>query len=125
MREYLRKNGIRIAIIVLAVALLVGVGQAARAGKSGFVQNTTNVLTGPVRKVLSSTVNWFDTIYGYLYQYDSLLAENESLRSQLADAQQSARDGIEASEENQRLRELLYLREKHTDYILESAKLVL
>ena len=113
------------AIIVLAVALLVGVGNAARDGQIGFVQNTTNVLTGPLQKVLSSTVNWFDTIYGYLYDYDSLLAENESLRAQLADAQQSARDGIEASEENQRLRELLYLREKHTDYILESAKLVL
>ena len=125
MKEYLRKNGIRIAIIVLAVALLVGVGRAARDGQIGFVQNTTNVLLSPIQKVMGSTVNWFNSIYGYLYEYDSLLAENESLRSQLADAQQSARDGIEASEENQRLRELLYLREKHTDYILESAKLVL
>ena len=125
MREYLRKNGIRMAVIVAAVALLIGLGSAARSGRIGFVQDTTNVLTGPVRKVLSSTVNWFNTIYGYLYDYDSLLAENESLRSQLADAQQSARDGIEASEENQRLRELLYLREKHTDYVMESAKLVL
>ena len=125
MRDYLRKNGIRMAVIVAAVALLVGLGSVTKDGRSGFVQDTTNVLTGPVRKVLSSTVNWFNTIYGYLYRYDSLLAENESLRSQLADAQQSARDGIEASEENQRLRELLYLREKHTDYVLESAKLVL
>ncbi len=125
MKDYLKKNGVRIAVIVLAVALLVGVGHAARDGQIGFVQNTTNVLTGPLQKVLSSTVNWFNTIYGYLYNYDSLLAENESLRSQLADAQQSARDGIAASEENQRLRQLLYLREKHTDYILESAKLVL
>ena len=125
MREYLRKNGIRIAVIVLAVALLIGLGNAARDGQIGFVQNTTNVLTGPMQKVLSSTVNWFNTIYGYLYDYDSLMAENESLRAQLADAQQSARDGIEASEENQRLRQLLYLREKHTDYVMESSKVVL
>ncbi len=125
MREYLRKNGIRIAILVLASAMLVGLGRAARDGRIGVVQNATNVFTGPMQKVLSSTVNWFDTIYGYLYDYDSLLAENESLRAQLADAQKSARDGIEASEENRRLRELLYLREKHTDYILESAKIVL
>ncbi len=125
MKDYLKKNGVRIAVIVLAVALLVGVGHAARDGQIGFVQNTTNVLTGPLQKVLSSTVNWFNTIYGYLYNYDSLLAENESLRSQLADAQQSARDGIEASEENTRLRKLLELREKHTDYVLESCKVVL
>ena len=42
-----------------------------------------------------------------------------------ADAQQSARDGIAASEENTRLRELLNLREKHTDYEMESCKVVL
>ena len=107
MKEYLRKNGIRIGIIVLAAALLIGLGNAARDGQIGVVQNVTGVFSAPMQKVLSSAVNWVNTIYGYLYDYDSLLAENESLRSQLADAQQSARDGIEASEENKRLRQLL------------------
>ncbi len=125
MKDYLRKNGIRIGVIVLAVVMLVGIGNAARDGGISAVQNITGILSAPMQKVLSSTVNWFNTIYGYLYKYDSLLAENESLRAQLADAQQSARDGIEASEENKRLRQLLYLREKHTDYLLESAKVVL
>ena len=125
MKEYLKKNGIRIGVIVLAVALLVGVGNAARDGQIGLVHNATGVLSAPMQKVLSSTVNLFNSIYGYLYKYDSLMAENESLRAQLADAQKSARDGIEASEENVRLREALYLRQKHTDYILESAKVVL
>ena len=125
MKEYLKKNGIRIGVIVLAVALLVGIGNAARDGQIGFVHSTTGVLSAPMQKVLSSTVNLFNSIYGYLYKYDSLMAENESLRAQLADAQKSARDGIEASEENVRLREALYLRQKHTDYILESAKVVL
>ena len=125
MKDYLKKNGIRILVIVLAAALLIGVGSAARDGRISAVQNLTGILTAPMQKVLSSTVNWFNTIYGYLYDYDSLLAENESLRAQLAEAQQSARDGIEASEENKRLRQLLYLREKHTDYLMESAKVVL
>ena len=125
MKDYLKKNGIRIAVIVLAAALLIGLGNAARDGRISAVQNVTGILTAPMQKVLSSTVNWFNTIYGYLYDYDSLLAENESLRAQLAEAQQSARDGIEASEENKRLRQLLYLREKHTDYLMESAKVVL
>jgi len=125
VKEYVKKYGIRAGIIVLAVAALILVGAATRGGQVSLLQNVTGVLSAPLQKVLSSTVNWFDTIYGYLYQYDSLMAENESLRAQLADAQQSARDGIEASEENARLRELLYLRQKHTDYVLESAKVVL
>ena len=125
MKEYLKKNGIRIGIIIAAVAIIIGFTGASRGGQISLLQNITGIVEAPITKVLSSTVNWFDTIYGYLYQYDSLQAENESLRSQLADAQQSARDGIAASEENERLRELLNLREKHTDYEMESCKVVL
>ncbi len=125
MKEYLRKNGLRVGIIVAAAALIIGLGATAREGRIGFVQNIAGIVKSPIQKVLSSAVNWFDSLYGYLYEYDSLMAENESLRSQLADAQKSARDGIEASEENSRLRKLLELREKHTDYVMESCKVVL
>ena len=125
MKEYLRKNGLRVGIIVAAAALIIGLGAATRDGRIGFVQNLSGILKSPIQKVLSSAVNWFDSMYGYLYEYDSLMAENESLRSQLADAQKSARDGIEASEENSRLRKLLELREKHTDFVMESCKVVL
>lgn len=125
MREYLRKNGIRVGVIVAAAALLIILGAAARGGNISFAQNVSGIVKAPVQKVLRSAVNWFDSLYGFLYNYDKLLAENESLRSQLADAQKSARDGIEASEENTRLRQLLGLREKHTDYELESCKVVL
>ena len=125
MKEYLRKNGVRMGIIVVAVALIIAVSAAARGGGTSFFQNVTGIVASPMQKVLSSTVNWFDTIYGHIFVYDSLVAENESLRSQLADAQQSARDGIAASEENAKLRELLNLREKHTDYEMESCKVVL
>ena len=112
-------------IIVAAAAFLILIGASLRGGGTGLIQNLTGIVAAPMQKVLSSTVNWFNSIYGYLYDYDSLMAENESLRTQLAEAQQSARDGIEASEENVRLREALNLRQKHTDYVLESAKVVL
>ena len=125
MKDYLKKYGIRVAIIVLSVALIIVLSTAARGGQISLFHNVSGVLISPVQKVVSSAVNWFDTIYGYLYKYDSLLAENESLRSQLAEAQQSARDGIAASEENTRLRQLLNLREKHSDYVFESCKVVL
>ena len=125
MKEYLRKNGIKVAIIVTAVVLLVGITAAARGGQISFVQNVTGIMEAPLKRVLSSAVNWVDGIYGYIFEYDSLRAENESLRAQLAEAQESARDGIEASEENTRLRRLLELREQHTDYVLESSKVVL
>ena len=125
MKDYLRKNGIRVGIIVVAVVLLIGITAAARGGQISFVQNITGIMEAPLKRVLSSAVNWVDGIYGYIFEYDSRRAENESQRAQLAEAQESARDGIEASEENTRLRRLLELREQHTDYVLESSKVVL
>jgi rod shape-determining protein MreC len=125
LKEYLRKNGIKAGIVVVAVVLLIGISAAARSGQISFVQNVTGIVESPLKRVLSSTVNAIDNLYGYIFEYDSLRAENESLRSQLAEAQESARDGISASEENVRLRQLLELREQHTDYVLESSKVVL
>lgn len=125
VREYFRKYGTKVIIIVLAAAMLIGFSSLARKDNIGIFHNAFGILKAPVQKAVSSAVNWMDNIYGYLYDYSSLQAENESLRAQLADAQQSARDGIAASEENPRLRQALELREKHTDYTLESSKIVL
>ena len=125
MKNYLKTNGVRMAALVLIIALLFGGLAAARGGNVGLLHNAAGVLIAPVQKVVSSAVNLFDSIYGQLSEYDELVAENESLREQLAGAQQAARDGVEASEENERLRETLSLRAKHTDYEFESAKVVL
>lgn len=125
IKEYIRRNGIRVAVLVFAAAVLVLMGSVTRSGKVSLLQNATGVAMSPLQKVISSTVNWFDTIYGYLYKYDILQAENESLRAQLAEAQQSARDGIAATEENTRLRQLLSVPEKSTAYTLEPSKVVL
>ena len=61
--------------------------------------------------------------YGYIYDYNQLVQENEALRAQLAQAQEEARSAAEANEENERLRALLGYLEKHTSYITESAQI--
>lgn len=125
MKDFLKKNGIRAGIVILAAALIVGLGAALHDGSLDAVQGASDRLKEPVRKILRVAVKRFDNIYGYLYEYDSLMAENESLRSQLADAQQSARDGREYEKENVRLEKLSKLKEAHPDYEIESSKVVL
>ena len=125
MKDYLKKNGIRVGILVFVVTALVLIGSTARGGEIGFIQNTTGIVEGPVKKVLSSTVNWFKTIFGYVFEYGNLEKENDELRAQLALAQDAARAGIEDSEHNAELRKNLGLREKSTEYMTESSKIVL
>ena len=123
MKEYIKKYGLRIALAVIAVALIVALAAALLNGRAGLLSNVTGALTSPVGQAASSAVEWIEGIYGYIYQYDQLLAENNALRAQLAQAQQAAIDAAEYKAENEQLRGLLEFRQKHTDYVLEPAKI--
>lgn len=124
VKDYLKKNGIKLGIIVLAVALLAGVGAAVLKGNAGPLRNTAGAMRTPMQRMVSSVSEWLEGIYGRIYEYDRLVAENERLRAELVEAQEEARDGQSAIEENDRLRNLLEFKEKHSDMTLESAKIV-
>ncbi|MGI5936129.1 MAG: rod shape-determining protein MreC [Oscillospiraceae bacterium] len=124
MKDYLKKKGIPLGIAVVLVLVIAAVSLRALDGRAGFLSNITGAVKAPVYKAGSSIIDWLEGIYGYIYKYDQLVAENESLRKQLAQAQEEARLGAEAREENERLRELLNLKEKHSDFVFESAKII-
>lgn len=124
MKEYLKKKGLKLGIIVLAVVLVAAFSTYALHGSAGFFENLAGRIRMPVQKAASAMTDWLEGIYGYLYKYDLLVAENESLRAQLADAQQRARDGYDAVEENKRFRELFGYLEKHSDFDTEASKIV-
>ena len=124
VKQYLKKNGIKLLVIVLLVALLIGAGAFLHKGNAGLVQNFAGTVKGPVQRTVSSLAEWLEGLYGYIFQYDQLQAENERLREELTIAQEKARDGESAIEENERLRELLKFKEKHSDMTLEPAKIV-
>ncbi len=123
MKEYIRKYGARVGAAVIAVVLVVSLATALLGGKAGFLANISGAISSPVGQAASSAVEWIEGIYGYIYKYDQLVAENNSLRAQLAEAQQAAIDASQYKEENERLRGLLNFAEKHTDYVIESAKI--
>lgn len=122
MKKYLQQYGVRLAVIVALTALLVALAIRPRDdGTSGPLSEVANSLRIPIQGAVGSVVDWMQGIYGYVYQYDKLVAENESLRQQLAEAQDQVRQGADALEENARLRTLLGYLEKNTSFITESA----
>ncbi len=124
MINFLRKKGVKLAIAVVLVALIVVVSVHLGGGKAGFFSNIAEGIGTPVRKAATSMAEWLESIYGYIYKYDQLVEENESLRAQLAEAQEQARLGQEAIEENENLRELLNFAQKNSDFEFESVKIV-
>ncbi len=106
--------------IVLVIAVLLGIALAVISSLTGvsipdmFVKG---ILT-PVRSGVSSLTDRVEQLYSYMFEYESLKAENEALKEELAAIQDQARRTDSITQENQRLRELLALKEAHEDYEL-------
>ncbi|HBD86212.1 MAG TPA: rod shape-determining protein MreC [Clostridiales bacterium] len=124
MKDFLRKKGIRLGVIVLAAVIISVASARALNGAAGFFGNAVGVVRTPVHQAVAAAADWLEGIYGYLYTFDQLKAENESLKKQLAEARQQVRDAADALEENIRLRELLKFAEKHTDLTMVSSKII-
>jgi len=124
LKDYVKKYGIRLLALVLVAALLTGVAAAKGEGHASAVEDTAGAVRSPFQKVAQALVSRVEGFYGWLFNYEMLLQENENLRAQIAELEQQVRDNQQASEENVKLRELLNLSQKHTDFVFESAKVV-
>ena len=124
IRRYLKKHGVKLGVLVLVAVIIVAAVAGRSDGKAGFLSNAAGSIKAPVQRAAGAMVDWLEGIYGYLYEYDLLVEENEALRMRIAELQDQARSYDEIEAENARLRELLNLRDKHTDFVFESAKIV-
>ena len=123
-KDYIKKNGIGLCIVVVIVALISGLGIGKSQGKASAAEDAAVSLSLPVKQGANGVVGWLESVYGYMFKYDTLQKENEDLKVQLAQAQSQLRDAEDEKNENVRLRELLSLRDKHSDLVLESAKII-
>lgn len=103
-----------LAVVTLAVYLF---------GGGGILSDALGIITTPARSVLSSVSGWIEDRYNYAFQYDQLLEENEALKQRIAELEAAAREGQDALEENQFLRDLLGLDQKHSDFVYETAQI--
>lgn len=117
----MRNNGFLILVIAVLLAAITAVCSYAFGGMANPLSNALGVITTPIRNGVNSFVGWAEGVYNYSFRYDELQAENDRLRQQIAKLEEQARQGSADSKENERLRELLGLREKRRDFEFESA----
>ena len=124
MKDFRKRKGIW--ILLAAVILSVGIFALSfyTAGRAGLFANAINTLSAPLRSGISGISAWVEERYAYAYTYDALLEENEQLKARIAALEEQARTGEAASRENERLYQLLGLREKRRDFVFESAMVV-
>ncbi len=112
--------------VVLVIAVLLAVILAVVSNLTGqqlpdmLVQG---VLT-PIRTGVSSLTDKAEQLYSYMFEYESLVAENESLKEELSKVQADALQVDSIARENERLRALLDLTDSHEDYKLVDSYII-
>lgn len=123
MKRPVNKFGITVLAVAAAVAVLLSV-MSYFSSTAAALPNLTGIIAAPFRSVaasLSDTVRrWTD----YVTEFDALQAENEQLRLQIAQMEETVRRAEADRDENVRLRELTGLRQQRRDLQWESARVL-
>lgn len=119
MKEFLHKNGILILIIAVLLTAILGVCAAIM--DASPLSNLLGALAHPFRAGADAIANWVEYQYNYAFRYDELVEENETLRTRMAELQRELTAALDANRQNERLRELIGLAERHKDFDFEDA----
>ncbi len=112
--------------IVLILAALLAAGLTVATNLLGVTVGdlvVQGILT-PLRTGASALTDQAEQIYDYIFKYEQLVAENETLKEELSQIQEDNRDAASIKRENDRLRELLNLTKEHEDYVLVDAYII-
>ncbi len=112
--------------IVLVAAVLLAIVLAVVSSLTGLKlpQMVVQGVLTPFRAGAAKLADQSRQVYDYIFGYESLLAENQALKEQLAAVEDEARDAYATKQENERLRAALDLVNTNEDYKLVDAYII-
>lgn len=123
MKRLLTKYGVIVLSLAVVIAVILSV-MAYFSTSAAPLPNVAGIIASPFRSAgaaITETVSgWVD----YFTEFDALKEENEQLKLEIAEMETAIRQAEKDSEENERLRKLLDLREQRRDLHFESARIV-
>ncbi len=124
MKEFFTTK-VRVLVAIAALLAIITVGSMIlRPGEATIMNNIMSMVVNPLKNGVTILVNEAERLYDYIFGYETIRAENDLLREQMANMNQDIRNSQTYKEENVRLRSLLNFSEKNTDYVMEIANVV-
>lgn len=120
MKKFFSQTGILILAAVTLIAVIMCIVSVFSGGTT-FLHNAAGVVASPFRAAGAAVSRWTDGISDRFASVEELQKENSDLRRQIAALEQDVRQAKADSEENERLRTLLDLRQQRRDFVFESA----
>ena len=114
MKRFLTKYGLLALAAATVVAVILSL-VTYFSSNTNALENLVGVVASPFRAASAAVAEWVDGKLRYAAEFDALQEENQALKTQIAEMEEELRQARRDSEENQRLRELLDLRERRRD----------
>ena len=112
--------------VILVVAVLLTAGLTILSSVTGqtIPSLVTQALLSPLKAGANALTQQAEQYYNYMFEYESLKAENELLQEPISLMEDQARRADSVQRENERLRQLLELTSTHEDYKLVDAYII-
>ena len=111
-------------VIILAVLLTGGLAVLSSATGQSLPDMLMQAVMAPVKGAANALTKQAEQYYSYMFRYEALAAENEALRTQIANMEDTARKADSVTRENERLRQMLNLKRVHEDYEVVDANII-
>ena len=111
-------------VIILAVLLAAGLGILSSATGQSVPDMVVQAVMAPIKGAANALTKQAEQYYSYMFRYEALAAENEALRAQIANMEDTARKADSVTRENERLRQMLNLKSVHEDYDIVDANII-
>ncbi len=122
MRKFFSSKAFTVVFIVLICCVGSAIYTATHENAQTPLTRAIGVLVSPGQKAVTSVANRITNMHDYLFEYKTLKAENEELKQQVSDMEQKVRDADLALAENNRLRDLLDIKERNRSFTFEVAE---
>ena len=123
MKRFFTKNGIILLSAITVVAVGLCIVSAVSSG-TGFLYNAFGVIASPFRAAGGAVSGWVQGVADHFESVSDLQQRNAELEKEVAELQEQLRQAATATEENQRLRNVLGLRQQRRDFTFASARVV-
>ena len=114
MKRFFTSRVWKVIFLAILAAMILAIG-GSLTGKSGSGSLVQSLLT-PFRAGARYLPDRAEHLYNYMFEYESLLAENQRLKEQLSQMEDDARRADSVSRENDRLRAMLEFTQLNPEY---------
>ncbi len=124
MRNFL-KNKITVAALVIIITVFAAsVLLTLFAPGTSIAHKIAGTIVSPFQRLFTAVRTGISDFWAAQTKYDELLAENKQLKAQIREMQDLVDSAEQYKNENEKLRELLEMRESNTNMTIESALII-